>query len=259
VAQLDPSQAGAAQLLFATYLGGSADENAAGVAVDAAGDVYVVGATESADFPTTTGPGYGGGNWDGFLVKLRPNNSSIVFSRYVGGSGTDGAFATALDALGNVYVTGGTGSADFPTVNPIQDTFAGGDGNHWLTWLVGNSPSDAFLAKFNDAGTMTFGTYLQGSEDEAGFALALDAGQSVYVTGGTESDDFATVNPYQANHGGSNDAFVAKIGQPFAVGGVVAPVSLAARVLSGPALWVGLGALVSLVAVAVVVVRRRRL
>ncbi len=143
------------------------------------------------------------------------------------------------------------------TVDAIQADYKGGDGIHWLDWLM-DSAGDAFVAKFDDAGTMTFGTYLGGSEDEAGFALALDAGQSVYVAGGTESTDFPLANPYQATHGGSNDVFVAKIGQLFAVGGVVAPASLAVRVLSGPAVWVGLGALVSLVAVAVVVVRRRR-
>ena len=216
VAKLDPSLAGANQLLFATYLGGEDGENSGAIAVDASGDVYLVGATESDDFPTTgISPSYGGGDWDAFLVKLRTNSSSLIFSRFVGGSGNDGGRGVVLDAYGNAHVTGGTGSNDFPTVNPIQDTFRGGSGaNYPLSWL-GLGPGDAFVAKFDATGAMTFGTYLGGAGDEAGLGIALDTTGSIYVTGGTESTDFDTVNPFQDANAGEFDDFVAKISKQF--------------------------------------------
>jgi uncharacterized repeat protein (TIGR02543 family) len=224
VAKLDPSLLGANQLLFATYLGGGGDDNIGGIAVDASGDVYVAGVTGVnkgtglADFPTTAiSPPYGGGDWDGFLVKLRTNSASLIFSRFVGGGGNDGGRDIVLDTSGNTYVTGGTGSDDFPTVNPIQDSFRGGTGASYPKYLYGLNlgPGDAFVARFDATSTMTFGTYLGGSGDEAGLGIALDVAGSIYVTGGTESIDFDTVNPFQDANAGQFDDFVARISKQF--------------------------------------------
>jgi hypothetical protein len=165
-----------------------------------------------------------------------------------------------LDTSGNTYVTGGTGSDDFPTVNPIQDSFRGGTGASYPKYFYGLNlgPGDAFVAKFNDTGQMTFGTYLGGSGDEAGFGIALDAAGSIYVTGGTESTDFDIVNPFQDANAGQFDDFVARIGEPQLppepVGGIVVPVSKSELLLPG----LGLTALVSLAALAIALVRRRR-
>src|SRR5207237_6597968 len=101
-----------------TYLGGSGDEGGYGIAVDASGNAYVAGITDSTDFPTTAGafqPTFGGGSGDAFVTKLAPTGSALAYSTYVGGSALDRARGIAVDALGNAYVTGLTVSTDFPT------------------------------------------------------------------------------------------------------------------------------------------------
>ena len=212
VAKLDPSQSGDDQLLFATYLGGTADEVCGGVATDGSGNVCWVGATASTDFPTTAiSPPYGGGDWDAFLVKLDTTTPSLVYSRFVGGSGDDGLRDVVFDCCGNPYVTGGTGSEDFPLVDPIQDTFKGGvappEGPYG-----GAGPGDVIVAKFDTTGIMTFGTYLAGAGVEGGGGIALDTAGNVYVTGVTRSTDLDTVNAFRDANAGGYDAFVAIIG-----------------------------------------------
>ncbi|MEW5986823.1 MAG: hypothetical protein AB1791_09330, partial [Chloroflexota bacterium] len=127
-------------LTYATYLGGSGDDGAANVAVAADGSAFVVGYTFSADFPTTSGPAAGSGGYDAFVAKLNPAGDALVYTTFVGGSADDGALDVALDATGNAYVAGITRSSDFPTVNPVQASFA--DGYY-----------DAFLAKLNTDGS----------------------------------------------------------------------------------------------------------
>jgi hypothetical protein len=211
LAKLDPSQAGEDQLLFSTYFGGQDQDTTGGVAADASGSVYWTGATESTDFPTTAiSPGYGGGDYDAFLVSLETDPPSLVFSRFVGGQGTDGIRGTVVDRIGNVYVTGGTGSADFPTVDPIRDTFLGGVAPEEELAVYG--PGDPFVAKFDPTGTMLFGSYLGGSGADAGLGIALDSRGDVYVTGGTRSTDLETVAAYQHTNAGDYDIFVARIG-----------------------------------------------
>jgi len=211
IAKLDPSLSGNAQLLYATYLGGTGGEVSGGIAVDGSGNMYLCGATESADFPTTdVSPEYGGGDYDGFLVKLNAAGSAFLYSTLSGGAGNDGFRDLVLDGSGNAYVTGATGSADFPTVNPIQDTLRGGVApERDYNWL---GPGDACVAGFDATGTMTFGTYLGGTGAEASLGIALDAAGNVYVAGATRSTDMDTVNPYQSANEGGYDAFVASIG-----------------------------------------------
>ncbi len=212
VAKLDPSQSGADQLLFASYLGGAGDDICVGIAADASGDVCAAGTTTSGDFPTTSvSPPYDGGGGfggDAFLARIHTNDSSLAYSRFVGGSGGDAGMAVALDPSGNAYVAGTTSSNDFPTVNPIQADFGGGGGQ---------TPSDAFVAEFDTGGAMTFGTYLGGSTGpEVAAGIALGPSEGVYVTGVTESTDLDMVNPYQGAYaGGESDAFVARISNQF--------------------------------------------
>jgi hypothetical protein len=266
VAQLDPTEVGDDQLLFSTYLGGSGDDNVGGVAVAENGEVYAVGVTESTNFTTTVvSTAYGGGDWDGFVVKLRTNSSELLFSRFLGGSGSDGAKDVTLDGHGNAHVTGGTGSTDddFPTtMDAVQAEFGGGHGDTYPdSWLTNNAPGDAFVATFDGDGVMTFGTYLGGSGDEAGFGIALDSRNRICVTGATESEDYYAVQAAQAENAGGFDAYVTCLGETRPVGGASQPVSLsdtrAVRVLSAATPWVAVGAVAFMGAVAVLLSRRR--
>ena len=121
-------------LAYSTYLGGSADDEGLGLAVDASGSGYVIGITDSADFPTADPfQGTYAGNQDAFVTKVSGAGNSLSYSSYLGGSSNDGGFGIAVDASGSAYVAGNTGSADFPTVNPVQSANAG--------------VTDAFVAK----------------------------------------------------------------------------------------------------------------
>lgn len=188
-------------LIYSTYLGGSGDEGCSGIAVDAGGNAYVTGYTLSANFPTQ-GPfqaTIGGGYYDAFVTKINNLGSDLIYSTYLGGSGDEGCRGIAVDIEGGTYVTGSTSSADFPTQIPFQGSLGG---NH-----------DAFVTKLNSAGSgMDYSSYLGGSGDEAGHGIAVDAGESAFLTGVTSSENFPTVDPFQAAFGGgTRDAFVTKL------------------------------------------------
>lgn len=128
-------------LVFSTYLGGSVSDEGFGVAVDAAGSVYVTGQTLSTDFPTEDPIQVSnGGLRDAFVTKLNPAGNAREFSTYLGGSDVEFGHGIAVDAAGSIYVAGETVSADFPTVNPLQPAFGGGT-------------SDGFVAKIADDNT----------------------------------------------------------------------------------------------------------
>jgi len=197
-------------LLYSTYLGGSGNDEGFRIAVDSDGMAYIAGMTASSSFPTSTGAfqaAYGGGASDAFIAKLDPTKSgpaSLVYATYLGGSGDDNLIAfpwgiLAVDNLGNAYVTGGTTSTDFPTVDPVQAHLGGG--------------YDAYVAKINSTGTaLIYSTYLGGSGDDIGRGIAVDSNGNAYVTGQTSSTNFSvTANSYQKVFGGSSDAFVTKL------------------------------------------------
>jgi len=210
LARLDPSLSGEDQLLFATYFGGSGDEWSSQLVDDGSGVVTWVGGTGSADFPTTDmGSTYGGGDWDGFLAQIDTVTPALLLSRLVGGSGNDGLWGVAVDDLGNIYASGGTGSRDFPTVAAVETAFLGGVSS--MDYYAWYGPGDMVVTAFDPLGNMTFGTYLSGSGAEAAFGIALDTLGNVYVAGGTESADLAVANPFQSASAGSYDVFVAGI------------------------------------------------
>jgi hypothetical protein len=189
-------------LVYSTYLGGSRNEFGGGIAVDAAGNAFVTGSTSSTNFPTTPGAFQtaNGGGADAFVAKLNAAGSALVYSTYLGGSGTDSPEGIAVDAAGNAYVTGITRSTNFPTtLGAFQTAFGGGD--------------DAFVAKLNAAGSaLVYSTYLGGSGNDAGSGIAVDAGGNAYVTGDTSSTNFPTTpSAFQTTNSGGQDAFVAKL------------------------------------------------
>jgi len=186
------------KLLYATYIGGSGDDRAYGIAVDGAGNAYVVGSTTSTDFPTHQAvQNKLAGSTNAFILKLNPAGNNLVFSTYLGGSGSESGNAIALDALSDVYVTGNTTSTGFPRLTPLQASKSG--------------KQDAFVAKINSSGTLAYSTYLGGSDDDSASAIAVDSVGNAYVTGGTFSSDFPVVNAFQKSGGGGEDAFVAKL------------------------------------------------
>src|SRR5438309_281207 len=204
VTKLNPT---GSALIYSTYLGGSGDDIGFGIAVDSAGNAFVAGITDSANFPTTPGAfqtTYGGGsiNGDGFVAKLNPTGSALIYSTYLGGSGDDLGFGIAVDSAGNAYVTGLTDSANFPTTpGAFQTTYGGGN-------------ADAFVTKLNPTGSaLIYSTYLGGSGEEGGKGIAVDSAGNAYVTGLTDSANFPTTpGAFQTTYGGGNsDAFVTKL------------------------------------------------
>ena len=194
-------------LAYSTYLGGSSADGAffflpTGIAVDAGGNAYVTGGTASTDFPTTTGSSQtaSGGDFDVFVTKLSPTGSTLVYSTYLGGSGTDVGTAIAVDTSGNAYVTGQT-NGSFPTTTGAFQTAFGSGSKH------------VFVTKFDSTGsTLVYSTYLGGgSGTDASAAITVDASGNAYVTGSTNSATFpTTTGAFQTVCGGCNDAFVTK-------------------------------------------------
>ncbi len=195
-------------LVYSTYLGGSGrpGDNGFGIAVDSAGNAYVTGDTSSTDFPTMNPlqPVYGGGDYDAFVSEINPTGSALVYSTFLGGSGIDESFGIAIDSTDNAYVTGFTGSTNFPvTPGAFQTANAGG--------------YDAFVTKFNPTGSaLVYSTYLGGSENEDGpgrvGGIAVDSAGNTYITGGTSSTNFpVTSNAFQSTLNGGVNAFVTKV------------------------------------------------
>jgi len=142
VAKLNPN---GTELVYSTFLGGAGRDAGEGLAVDAAGNAYVGGFTASTNFPVVNAlqeqyggpPGGGAIGGDGFVAKLSADGSTLVYSTYLGGSGSEEIVFLALDTDGNIYVTGQTTSDDFPTVNPFQPVHGGG-------------PADVFVTKISE-------------------------------------------------------------------------------------------------------------
>lgn len=189
VAKLDPT---GSSLIYSTYLGGEDEDRGGAIAVGSDGSTYVMGATQSEDFPTANPyqPHFGGGAGDAFIAKLDPTGSSLVYSTYLGGSGREDMIyhhAIAVDAAGSVYVAGNTESSDFPTLNPLQAKPGGG--------------MDLFVTKLDPTGSaLVYSTYLGGSDDEdvasaSGVGFAVDADGNAYVATRTRSLDFPITNP----------------------------------------------------------------
>ncbi len=186
-------------LIFSTYLGGTDFDHCYTIRVDAAGNSYITGYTESTDFPTKNAYNstHAGGR-DAFVTKLNATGSGLVFSTYLGGLSNDYGYGLAVDTEGNSYIVGGTSSSDFPLLNPFIDHYGGGN--------------DAFVTKLNTTGNgLIFSTYLGGASDDYGRRIALDATGNMYVIGDTESDDFPMQNAYDDVIGGEYDAYVAKL------------------------------------------------
>ncbi|MPZ67964.1 MAG: hypothetical protein GEU71_00345 [Actinobacteria bacterium] len=185
-------------LVYSTYLGGASEDVGYGIAVDSSGEAYVTGFTNSTKFPKEAAiQGYEGST-DAFVTKFDRTGSVLVYSTYLGGTGSDTGYAIAVDQEGVAYVTGTTNSTDFPTQAPFQGSKAGA--------------ADAFVIRLNRTGsTLIYSTYLGGSNDDLGYGIAVDSSGAAYATGSTTSTDFPTQAPFQGSNAGSRDAFVTKL------------------------------------------------
>jgi len=211
-------------LTFSTYLGGSGDDRGFGVALDTSGNIYVTGASQSTDFPTTSTAFQTNnqGSRDAFVSKLNSAGSALTYSTFLGGSGADQGNAIAVDSSGDAFVTGFTQSSDFPTANPVQAILGISGGS-----FCGSTPcSDAFVSQLNPSGSgLVYSTYLGGNGADFGQGIALDATGDPYVTGSTSSTNFPpTAGAFQGNlKGAAGNAFVAKIDSASSPGIAIVP------------------------------------
>jgi hypothetical protein len=204
----------AGALSYSTYLGGNNGDGGYGIAVDSSGASYITGFTYSSSaFPTTPGAydsTYGGVD-DGFVIKLNPAGSNLVYATFLGGSEADNGRSIAVDSSGSAYVSGLTFSSGFPT------TLDGYD-------IDFNGADDAFVAKLNPEGTdLTYSTFLGGDSTDEAYDIALNGNDSVYVSGFTSSENLpVSPDAYDQIYDGSTcgidpnlhscyDAFVIKL------------------------------------------------
>jgi hypothetical protein len=202
VAKLSSTGSG---LLWSTLLGGSSDDDGFGLALDSLQNPVLTGITLSSDFPTTPGAydtSDNGGLYDSdvFVAKLSSTGSSLLWSTYLGGSTADRGCGLALDSSQDPVLTGRTQSSDFPTTPGAYDTSV-------------NGTYDGFVAKLSSTGSsLLWSTFLGGSSDDYGHALALDSSENAILMGTTGSADFPTTpGAYDTSYNGSNDIFVAKL------------------------------------------------
>jgi beta-propeller repeat-containing protein len=183
-------------LVWSSYLGGSSYDEGYGLTEAPSGDVYVTGLTASSDFPSAGGFDSTGSGEDAFVTKINPSHA-IAWSSYLGGNGGDQGRGIALEgATENVYVVGYTSAADFPATMGFDTSWGGG--------------FDAFVARIDAAGALTWSSYLGGSADDFGYGVAA-YGTTVYVAGTTWSSDFPAAGGFDTDLSGMQDAFVTRI------------------------------------------------
>ena len=204
VAKFNPFASGNSSLVYSTYLGGSGTDKGFGIAVDSSNQAYVTGITGSTNFPLQAAAGstiLDSTNVvnEAFVTCLNANGSGLIFSSFLGGSGQEEGFDIALDSTRNIYIGGKTNSTNFPLVNPVQATRAGG--------------FDAFAVRVSPGGrAITFSSYLGGSSNEIVGGIAVDSLGSIYLGGETTSTNFPTTpGALQSTAQGGGDGFVAKI------------------------------------------------
>ncbi|HUJ51056.1 MAG TPA: SBBP repeat-containing protein [Bryobacteraceae bacterium] len=194
VVKLDPAGSHAT---YSAIVGGNADSLATALAVDAKGNAYIGGSTNAGNFPAAGAAQTNlAGASDGFVAELDATGSHLVYSTFLGGSANDSVNALTIDSASNVAVAGVTYSADFPvTAAALSKRFAGGP-----CLLTGGSPfgtpaflapcGDAFLAKLDGTGALTYSAYLSGSDSDSAQAVAVNADGSLWIAGSTRSTDF---------------------------------------------------------------------
>ncbi len=187
-------------VLYATFIGGSGYDYVESLTVDSLGHVYIIGQTNSPDFPMTVNASLDSATGtDVFVMKVDSLDGSPVFSVRLGGSDGDYGNAIAVDNEGDVHVTGTTFSNDFPLVYPTDETL--------------NGTIDCFLSTLSSNGTLVFSSYLGGSGQDYSYDLDVGPEGYVYITGATESEDFPSASQGNATVSGGFDSFIIKYNQ----------------------------------------------
>lgn len=197
---------------YSTYLCGDGYDEPKGIAIDAAGNMYVAGWTASGDFPTVNpfqaaNRAYPDG-MNGFVSKLAADGTQLIYSTYLGGTINDYVNGLAIDGQGNAYVAGKTTSPDFPTTPGVVQPQRGN------IFCLEQFCTDAFASKLSATGnTLVYSTYLYGEGDDGGTKIAVDAAGDAYVVGTTSSLFFPVHNAFQgaSRVRGPSDAFVTKL------------------------------------------------
>ncbi|HKK22003.1 MAG TPA: SBBP repeat-containing protein, partial [candidate division Zixibacteria bacterium] len=196
VTKLSPS---GSSLVFSTFVGGSASEQASGIALDGLRNIYLTGFTNSSNFPRLNAydSTYNGSD-DIFVAKLAPAGKPLLYSTYLGGSAIDQAFAIAVGPNATAFITGYTTSSNFPTKSAFSSTLHGG--------------TDAFVSMIDATGkNLVYSTFLGGSSHEYGYGIVVDSRQEAYVVGATMSSDFPTLQALDSTINGSDDVFLTKL------------------------------------------------
>jgi hypothetical protein len=189
-------------MVYSTYIGGSKDDSVKDIAIDTAGNAYVNGQTWSYDYPTKNAfqnvNKTSSVNQTSFVTKVNAAGTALIYSTYLGGSGSEWGNGIAVDASGNAYVTGYTSSSDFPVVNAAQAT-AGGD-------------FDIYITKFNPTGTaLVYSTFYGGGGNENGADIAVDSAGNACIVGYSDSNSSPMLNAIQSTNHGDFDIVVLRL------------------------------------------------
>jgi len=189
-------------LIFSTYMGGSSSDKGQDLDIDSSGNVYIVGTTESNDFPTTNGA-YDtthNGESDMFVTKLNAIGSSLLYSTYIGGTYEDEGQDIVLDSENNAYLTGHTVSRDYPKTPGAYD-------NTYYEYFM-----DIFVTKLNPGGSsLVYSAFIGTDRDDYAYDIELDSKNSAYITGYVEFIGYpTTMGAYDTSHNGYADVFITK-------------------------------------------------
>ena len=190
-------------IVYAGLIGGGTNTTVAySVALDSTGNTYITGYTYASDFPTANAAfSQMHATPDGFVSKIDPTGTTLLYSTYIGGANTDVFHSIAVDSTGAAWVTGYTYSVDFPLASAYQSTL--------------NGSYNAVVLKLTPSGGLAFSTYLgastySSSADSYGYGIAVDPAGNVYATGYVDGGFNTTAGAYQTSSAGSTDAFVTK-------------------------------------------------
>ncbi|MHA1504451.1 MAG: DUF7948 domain-containing protein, partial [Candidatus Heimdallarchaeota archaeon] len=195
-------------LIYSTYIGGSGFDKVNDMVVDKDGNAYIVGYSSSSDFPTSAtafNDTYYGPVDDVIVLKLSADGSTLLYSTFIGGNGTDNGYSIEIDDAGCAIISGCTDSINFPTVNAYDDTYNGKFGDF----------GDCFILKLSsDGSTLLFSTYFGGSGDDVAYGMTIDTNNNIIFTGQTSSSsDFPLYNAIDDDHAGVVECFIVKMAE----------------------------------------------